>query len=104
MLLGNAHALASGEIVKRFHKSKAYLTKVVISLTILIFIITTIVTFYACVNFSSEFVVGIMIFPAIFTLISAFLSFVVTPRYFFVLAVLFGIDAGSILRCMLIPG
>lgn len=105
MLLKNSpNGLASGEIVRRFHKSKVYLTKIVILLTVLIFAVAATVTFYICMNFSSESVAGIVIVPAIFTIISAITSFVVTPRCFFVLAVLFGIDAGAILRCVLIPG
>lgn len=96
--------LTSGEIIRKFHESKTYLTKVVIFFTALIFAVTTLATFYVTMNFSSRFVVEIIIVPAILTIIAAIASFMVTPRSFFVFAILLGIDAGAILRCALIRG
>lgn len=105
MLITNTKkASALRRIIEDFHKTRAYLTKVVILLATLIFVITTIITYHTTLKYSNEFVLGILIVPGILTILSVIASFTLNPRFLFVLAILLGIDAGAMLRYFLISG
>ena len=91
-------------IIEGFHRTKTYLTRLVILGAILIFVIATAITYYATLKSSNEFVLGIIIVPSILAILSVIASFTLNPRFLFVLATLLGIDTGAILRYFLISG
>lgn len=94
----------SRRIIEGFHRTKAYLTKVVILLTIVIFAIAATITYYATLKFSNQFVIEILIVPSILTILSVIASFTFSPRFLFVLATLLGVDTGAVLRYFLVSG